>query len=419
MYAAFTGYVVQAVLVNLAPLFFVTFQQEFGIGFEQIGRLVLVNFCTQLVTDVAAIRFAGGLGYRRGLMLAHIFATAGLLMMGTVPRVLFVLSSGSGQAAYAGLMGATMVYAVGGGLIEVLMSPMIEALPSDDAFPDSMRAAAMSLLHSFYAWGQLAVCLITTLLLCLTGTEFWWGYPLAWALLPLVNLFFLARVPMPDMREEAGENGLMPLRSLFSNWFFWIAMVLMISAGASELAMSQWSSLFAERGLGVSKVVGDLLGPCMFAVFMGIGRAAYGKFGGKLELTRALLGCALLCILCYSLTVFMAQPVFSFLGCAVCGLSISLMWPGTLSLTARKFPRGGTPMFGLLAMCGDIGCSVGPWLTGIVSDMIYRLPGAEGWGTAHSLTLEQLGLKAGLAAAMVFPLLMLLGVAALKRVKPE
>lgn len=408
MYACFAGYTVQAVLANLAPLFFVTFQDLFSVSLEQIGRLVLLNFFTQMLTDLASVRFAVRLGYRRGMVLAHLFAAAGLVMMGALPQVFFSL--GGASAAYAGLMLATVTYAIGGGLIEVLVSPLIEALPSDEGLSGGTKSAAMSLLHSFYCWGQLAVCLITTLLLRIVGAGIWWVLPFAWAALPVVNLAYVLRVPMPPMQQgDAGSGGL-PLRELFSNGAFWIAMTLMLSAGASELAMSQWASLFAERALGVSKMAGDLLGPGLFAVFMGLGRTMYARAGDRLDLSRVLLLCAALCLACYSLTVFVRLPVFSFLGCAVCGLSVSLMWPGTLSLTARSFPQGGAPMFGVLAMCGDIGCSLGPWLTGIVSDKVSRMYA----GGAGGFTPEQLGLKAGLGAAMIFPLLMGAGVIALR-----
>jgi len=416
MYACFIAYVVQAVLVNLAPLFFVTFQQDFDVTFEQIGRLVLVNFVTQIFTDLAAARWSGKLGYKKGLMLSHVCAAAGLLMMGFLPKVLFA-ATGSSQAAYGALVASSMIYAIGGGLLEVLISPLIDSLPEDESLTGGVRSAAMSLLHSFYCWGQLAVCLLTTLLMYFTGTGLWWIFPILWALVPLCNLFYLNRVPYVEMITEETSADAMPMRTLFANKLFWLAMVLMIAAGASELAMAQWASLFAEKALGVPKVVGDLLGPCLFAVFMGLGRVGYAKIGNRLDLSNLLMGSALLCIVCYSLAVFVHIPLFSFIGCAVCGLSICLMWPGTLSMTSARFPHGGTPMFAILAVCGDIGCSVGPWLTGIVSDAVCALPGAQAFGAARALTTEQLGLKAGLAAAMIFPVIMLLGVIVLKRFK--
>ncbi len=416
MYVCFIGYVVQAVLVNLPPLFFVTFQDFFGASFEQIGRLVLINFCTQIVTDLAAVRWADRIGYRAGLVIAHLCSLAGLLMMCLLPQLLFAV--GGSRAAYAGLVVSTMVFAVGGGLIEVLISPLIEALPSDERLSGGMKSAAMSLLHSFYCWGQLSVCLLTTLLLQLVGTRYWWIFPLCWAMLPLFNLMYLLRVPIPKM-QATEEGGSLSLRQLFSSGLFWIAMILMMAAGASELSMSQWASLFAEKALGVSKVVGDLLGPCLFALFMGLGRAAYARMGERIRLDHGLMSCALLCICCYSLTVFVHLPVFSFAGCALCGLSVSLMWPGTLSLTARRFPTGGTAMFGMLAVCGDIGCSIGPWVTGLVSDAVSQLPGADAWGGEWGLNAEQLGLKAGLGVAIVFPLMMLVGVLLLRSRKEK
>ena len=293
---------------------------------------------------------------------------------------------------------------MGGGLIEVIISPIVDSCPGD------AKASAMSLLHSFYCWGQVGVVLITTLLLRLIGEDLWFIIPILWSLLPLYNLFRFLKVPlMPTVPEEEKT----PLKTLFTSKIFLVALLLMLCAGASELAMSQWSSLFAERALGVTKVIGDLLGPCLFAVFMGIGRTIYGVWGEKIHLTGAMVFCAALCILCYLGTALFENPWLSLLSCALCGFSVSLMWPGTFSLTSAAYPKGGTAMFGILAVLGDVGCSVGPALMGAVSGAVSG--NAKIAASFPNLTADQLGLKSGMLFSAVFPAFILIGVLLLTR----
>ncbi len=369
--ACYRGYIVQGVVNNLSPLFFVIFQREFGVSYAMISSLILFNFVTQIAVDVLCVRFIDRVGYRAATVAAHICCTLGLVMLGLLPRVL--------PAPFLGLALATMVTAIGGGIIEVAVSPIIDSLPSD------AKDAKMSLLHSFYCWGQVGVVLLTTLAVRILGEGLWWTLPLAWAALPFYNIFAFARVPLTPTVPEGEKT---PLGRLGRSPAFLMAMLLMLCAGASELAMSQWSSLFAEQALGVDKVVGDLLGPCLFAVFMGIGRTIYGVWGDRLDLYKSLLATAALCVLCYLGAALLAAPVLSLLCCALCGFSISLMWPGVLSSTSARFPKGGAAMFGLLAVCGDVGCSSGPALTGMVSE----------WA----------GLRAGMLGAGIFPLVMVL-----------
>ncbi len=369
--ACYRGYIVQGVVNNLSPLFFVIFQREFGVSYAMISSLILFNFVTQIAVDVLCVRFIDRVGYRAATVAAHICCALGLVMLGLLPRVL--------PAPFLGLALATMVTAIGGGIIEVAVSPIIDSLPSD------AKDAKMSLLHSFYCWGQVGVVLLTTLAVRILGEGLWWTLPLAWAALPFYNIFAFARVPLTPTVPEGEKT---PLGRLGRSPAFLMAMLLMLCAGASELAMSQWSSLFAEQALGVDKVVGDLLGPCLFAVFMGIGRTIYGVWGDRLDLYKSLLATAALCVLCYLGAALLAAPVLSLLCCALCGFSISLMWPGVLSSTSARFPKGGAAMFGLLAVCGDVGCSSGPALTGMVSE----------WA----------GLRAGMLGAGIFPLVMVL-----------
>lgn len=396
VFACYRGYITQGIVNNLSPLFFVLFQNKFGISYSLISALILCNFVTQVITDMLSVKYVDRIGYRKSAVIAHALAFLGLVMQGTLPNVL--------PAPYVGLVLATIVNGVGGGLIEVIISPIVDSCPGD------AKASAMSLLHSFYCWGQVGVVLITTLLLRLIGEDLWFIIPILWSLLPLYNLFRFLKVPlMPTVPEEEKT----PLKTLFTSKIFLVALLLMLCAGASELAMSQWSSLFAERALGVTKVIGDLLGPCLFAVFMGIGRTIYGVWGEKIHLTGAMVFCAALCILCYLGTALFENPWLSLLSCALCGFSVSLMWPGTFSLTSAAYPKGGTAMFGILAVLGDVGCSVGPALMGAVSGAVSGNTNIA--ASFPNLTADQLGLKSGMLFSAVFPAFILIGVLLLTR----
>lgn len=387
--ACYLGMISQAIVNNLAPLLFIIFKDEFRVSDEQLGRLILFNFGTQIVADILATRFADRMGYRLTARLAEAFCAVGLILMGILPRVV--------PNPYTGLCVAAVLYALGGGLIEVVISPIIESLPGE------AKDKAMSLAHSFYCWGQMAVVIFTTLALTLFGRAAWAYLPLAWAMIPIGNFLLFRWVPlMPTVPEEKRTR----MGELFKNRVFIIGMVMMICSGSSEIAMSQWSSLFVEETLGVSKTLGDLLGPCMFALTMALGRMFYGIKGDKINLERMLMLSAGLCVVCYALTVFV--PALTLVGCALCGLSVAIMWPGTLSDGARRFPMAGTALFGLYAICGDIGCSVGPWLTGLVSDLTQKNESLLAWGRTVGWNAETLGLRVGLLTATVFPLLLLI-----------
>lgn len=391
IFACYRGYITQGIVNNLSPLFFVIYQDHFNISYMLISALILCNFVTQVITDVLAVRYVDRIGMRRAAVLAHFLAFFGLMMLGILPNIM--------PAPFIGLVIATIINGIGGGLIEVIISPIVESCPGD------AKASAMSLLHSFYCWGQVGVVLLTTLLLKIIGKDLWFAIPVLWSLLPFYNLFRFLKVPlMPAVPEDEKT----PLKTLFASKIFLVAMLLMLCAGASELAMCQWSSLFAERALGVTKVVGDLMGPCLFAVLMGIGRTIFGIWGEKINLSRALMACAGLCILCYLGTALFDSPILSLISCAMCGLSVSLMWPGTFSLTSAAYPKGGTAMFGVLAIMGDIGCSAGPALMGTISTAVSTNAAAQ--AAFPNLTTDQLGLKSGMLFCVIFPLLILIGV---------
>ena len=376
LHACYLGYITQALIVNLPPILFVIFKDEFGLTYTMLGSLVMALFVTQLVTDALAIKFVDKIGQRAAAVFAHALAAAGMVLLAFLPRAL--------PRPFIGLLVSCIVYSIGGGLIEVLVSPIVESLPGE------AKASAMSLLHSFYSWGQVLVITLSTIALFIIGHDLWFMLPLAWALLPFFTLFKFAKAPLVPPVEEGKRT---PLKSLFSSKIFMLAILLMVCSGASEQAMAQWASLFAERGLGISKVFGDLLGPCIFAIMMGIARTLYGIKGQKINMHKTLVICSALCMLSFVVTAVVPVPAIALLGCALCGLAVSLMWPGMLSLTAARYPSGGIAMFAILALGGDLGCAVGPWLTGIVAD--------------------KSSLNIGLLAAIVFPAALLIGLALL------
>ena len=381
--ACFTGYVTQAIVNNLCPLLFLTFQQQFSITLSQISLIITLNFVIQMIVDLLSAHWIDRIGYRAAIVAAHAFTVLGLAGLCVFPFVL---------PPYAGLLTATFLNAVGGGLLEVLVSPMVEALPSEH------KEREMSLLHSFYCWGHMAVVILSTVYFLLFGTSHWRYLPLLWALVPLVNGLILLKAPLCTL-SEAGRT--LSVARLIRMPLFWLMFLLMLCAGASEQAVSQWASLFAEEGLRVSKTLGDLLGPCAFALLMGISRVLFSR--GKLSIQKALFFSGLLCIVSYLTVIFSPWPLLSLIGCAVCGFSVGVMWPGVFSLSSVKLPAGGTAMFALLALAGDIGCCAGPSLVGAVSDSL--LSGASALAASH-VHPEQQALRIGFLAAMVFPVIL-------------
>lgn len=381
IYACFIGYIVQAIVNNFAPLLFLTFQTQYGIALSKITLLVTINFGIQLIVDLVSVKFVDKIGYRVSMLLAHGFAAAGILLLAILPELI--------SDSFIGLLIAVVFYAVGGGLLEVLVSPVMEACPTDN------KEKAMSLLHSFYCWGHVGVVLLSTIFFSIFGIGSWKLLAMVWALVPIINGFLFAKVPIAPLMPE-GETGL-SLKALFATKLFWIFMLMMVCAGASEQAVSQWASTFAEKGLGVGKTVGDLAGPMTFAVLMGTSRLLYGKYGDKLNLDHFMIGSGLLCIASYLAISLMPNAAVGLLGCAVCGLSVGIMWPGTFSKASATIKGGGTAMFALLALGGDVGCSGGPTLAGFMSGSFDD------------------DLRKGILAAVIFPILLVLGVFILQR----
>lgn len=381
MYACFVGYIVQAIVNNFLPLLFVTFQKTYSIPLTQITLLITLNFGIQLVIDMLSAGFVDKIGYRASTIIAHVCSAAGLVLLTVLPEAF--------PDPFAGILIAVFIYAIGGGLIEVLISPILEACPTDN------KEKAMSLLHSFYCWGHVGVVLISTLFFTLFGIENWKILAVCWAVVPAVNIILFAKAPIYSLHEE-GETGL-TLKQLFTRKVFWVMMLMMLCAGASEQAVSQWASTFAEQGLGVSKTIGDLAGPMSFAALMGLSRLLYGKFGDRLDLDKFMRMSCLLCIAAYLCISLVPLPAVGLVGCAVCGFSVGIMWPGTFSKASAEVKGGGTALFAMLALAGDVGCSGGPTLAGFISGCFNG------------------ELRAGILAAIVFPVLLLIGIQLAKK----
>ncbi len=382
VYACFAGYIVQAIVNNFIPLLFLTFQSSYNIPLSQITFLVTFNFGIQLLIDLISPTFVDRIGYRASIIIAHICACAGIIGLTFLPELL--------PSPFMGLMLSVIIYAIGGGLLEVLVSPIVEACPTDN------KEQAMSLLHSFYCWGHVAVVLLSTLFFRLFGIQNWKILALFWVLIPLLNTFAFCKVPIAPLLAE-DEKG-MSLKELLCGKLFWILLVLMICAGACEQAVSQWASTFAEKGLHVNKTIGDLAGPMLFAILMGSARTFYGKYGDRIELHKFMLGSGLLCLFSYLLISLSSSPVLGLVGCGLCGLSVGILWPGTFSISAKSLRGGGTLLFALLALGGDVGCSLGPTVVGIASGI---------WND---------NLQYGILTAVVFPILLLLFLALIKKV---
>ena len=378
--ACYLGFITQAIAANFCPLLFLRFHTDYGISLGRIALIPTVFFLTQLVVDVLCARFADSLGYRRSVILSEVASGLGLAGLAVLPGLF--------ADPFIGILICVLIYAVGSGLIEVLVSPIVEACPFEN------KSSVMSLLHSFYCWGSVGVILVSSVFFAVFGIENWKILACLWALIPLYNIFNFLTCPIEHL-TEAGEG--MSIRELFRTPLFWLCALLMVCAGASELSMAQWASAYAGAALGLSKVLGDLAGPCLFAVAMGISRVIYGKFGEKMNLIRFMTGSGILCLCCYLLAALSSAPAAGLAGCILCGFSVGIMWPGTISITSPRLPRGGTALFALLAMSGDLGGAFGPSLVGLVT--------------------QQAGnrLQIGMLAGSIFPLVLVLALALLRR----
>lgn len=385
--ACYISYIVQAISVNIASLFFVIFREDYGLSFTDLGFLVLFTFLVQLAIDIISIKIIAVLGYKKSAIIANIFACTGIIMLSILPGLMPPLWA---------LLISVFFYSLGGGLIEVVINPIIEAVPSDSL------GASFSLLHSFYSWGQTAIILITTLLLFVVGNKNWNSLPLIWATVPFINIFLFIKAPVPEIESE---SSLQNSKNLVKNPIFIAFLLLMLCGGSTEMVISQWASYFAEKGLGVTKVIGDLLGPCIFALMMALGRTAYGIFGKKLPIFKVLIFCSFLGVVAYVGISFIPNPLLVMVCFALAGIASSLLWPGTLSASAKAIPRGGTVMFALLAFAGDAGCSLGPWINGLINDYVTANESAQIM-TKLGFSVEQASLRSAILISAIFPALM-------------
>ncbi|MCH5187431.1 MAG: MFS transporter [Oscillospiraceae bacterium] len=378
--ACYLGFITQAISANFAPLLFLTFKNTYGIQLEKIAMIPMVFYLTQLIIDFAATKFVDRIGYRICVVISQVVSAAGLVLLAFLPMLL--------PSPFIGILIAVVFYAMGSGLVEVLVSPIVEACPFEN------KEGMMSLLHSFYCWGAVGVILGSTLFFAVFGVNNWQILTLIWALVPLYNAVNFITCPIERLVED-GQG--MRVSSLVRLPLFWLLILLMVCSGASEASMAQWASAFTESAMGVSKTIGDLAGPCLFAALMGISRVFYSKMSEKLDLMKTMLGCGGLCVCCYLLASLSSSPIIGLAGCALCGVSVGIMWPGSISISSQKCPTGGTAMFAFLALAGDVGGTVGPSMVGLFSGM------ADG------------NLKVGLLAAAIFPVVLIIGLAILKK----
>ena len=372
--ACYLGFITQAIAANFAPLLFLKFHMDYNISLGHIALISTCFFFTQLVVDLFCAKFVDRIGYRACIVASEVCSALGLVGLAILPDLL--------SNPYMGIIISVITYAIGSGLIEVLCSPIVEACPFEN------KEATMSLLHSFYCWGAVGTILVSTAFFAIFGIDSWKYLAVLLALVPAINIYNFATCPIEYLVED-GEG--MSIPSLFKTPLFWVAIILMVCSGASELSMAQWASAYAEAALGLSKTMGDLLGPCLFAVAMGICRVLYGKYGEKVNLTKFMLGSGLLCVVCYVLASLFSNPVVGLAGCILCGFSVGIMWPGTLSISSKKFPAGGTAMFALLAMAGDLGGSIGPAIVGRVTQMAGD------------------NIRTGMTIGLIFPVVLVIG----------
>ena len=378
--ACYLGFITQAIAANFAPLLYLKFHAEYNITLGNIALISTCFFFTQLIVDLFCAKFVDKIGYRICIVTSEACSAIGLVGLAFLPGIL--------PNPFAGIIISVIIYAIGSGLIEVLCSPIIEACPFDN------KDSVMSLLHSFYCWGSVGVILLSTIFFAIFGIENWRILSCIWALIPLCNTFNFISCPIESLTEE-GEG--FSIRQLFHIPIFWIALILMVCAGASEISMAQWASAYVESALGISKNIGDIIGPCLLAIMMGISRFFYGKYGEKLDLMKFMIASGILCLICYLLAALAPLPFLNLVGCSLCGFSVGIMWPGTISIASKKIPLGGTAMFAFLAMAGDLGGAVGPGIVGLVTQAAND------------------NLKIGVLAGCVFPAVLVLSVLLLKR----
>lgn len=381
--ACYIGSISQSIVCGFLPLLFVIFNQDYGIPLAMVTLFSTVNFVIQLIMDFTSLFYIDRVSYRKTIVAAHLLAAFGFLFLGlAAPKI---------KNIYPAILFSVVLFSAGGGLSEVLLSPIIEGCPSDN------KAATMSLLHSMFAFGSVGVILVTNILLFVLGKANWHYIATLWAAIPLFNAGYFMLVPINRIVESDKR---MPLSRLFKRKSFLVFVLIMFCSGATEIAMSQWASAFAESSLGVSKAVGDILGPCVFASMMALSRVMYSKLADRINLAKYLMLCGIMTVGCFLTAALSPIKLAALLACGFCGFAVGIIWPGTVSLSAKTYPSGGAAMFGALALAGDVGCTAGPTVVGFVASLF----GGE--------------LRRGLLISCIFPVLLVVStVLLMQRVK--
>ncbi len=378
--ACFMGFFIQSIVCVFTPLLFVIFNTEYKISLPLITMISTVNFVVQFITDGFSIFFLQKIGYRKAGILAHFFAFCGLVILGTVaPRM---------PNMYLWIMIAVVLYSIGGGLLEVVLSPIIENTPSKS------KSGTMSMLHSMFSVGSVATVLLTTIGLKIFGWQSWKYISVMWAILPFLNMIYFFFIPINEGNENIERE---PIWSFFRDRAFWGFLLVMMCGGAAEIGISQWASAFAETSLGISKTAGDVIGPCMFAVMMGVARMLHSRYPHLITLSKAIMYSGILATVCYLGAALVPIPFVALAFCGLCGFAVGIMWPGTLSLATRKYPAAGGTLFAVMALAGDLGCTAGPTAVGFVASIFGG------------------NLRTGLLIGAFFPIVMVAGLMALNR----
>ena len=385
-YACYTTNVSMSVVANLSPILFLTFHNLYGISYSLLGSLVLINFIAQLLIDLIFSFFSHKFNIPLAVKITPLLTLVGLFLYAVCPLAF-------PQYAYAGLVVGTLVFSVSGGLAEVLISPVIAAIPSDD--PDR----EMSKLHSVYAWGVVPVILISTLFLYVFGSQSWHWLALLYMLVPLVAFLLFTKAQIPQMETPEKVSGAL---SFLKNKGLWLCVGAIFLGGASECIMAQWSSGYIEQALGIPKVWGDIFGVAVFSVMLGMGRTLYAKKGKKIE--NVLFLGSIGATICYLLAAICNMPLIGLVACAFTGLCVSMLWPGSLIVASDRFPQGGVFIFAMMAAGGDLGASVGPQLIGVITDFAIANPTIVSFAEGMNLAPEQMGMKLGMLVGMLFPL---------------
>ena len=398
LYASYLCYINQA-MVNIFPtLIFIAFQKQFGISIERIAFLISFNFIIQIIVDFLSAKFVDKIGYRIPIVFANIIIAFGFILLGILP---FYINP------FTAILICYFLNAIGGGLTEVLVSPIVEALP------EKQKVKAMNILHSFYCWGWMFIVILSTIYFKIFGIENWRYLSIFWAIFPIICSILFLKVPINTLKSEGNENNSISIRKLLSVRIVLAFVLLMICSGASEHAVAQWVSFFSEVGLNVNKTVGDLFGACMFAFCMGIVRLIYGMKSENIDINKALTVSSIFCMFGYLIIAFSPIAFLSLIGCAIVGLSVGIMWPSVFSLASKTYPKGGTAMFAVLALAGDVGCSIGPGIVGIISNnktIINKFS-----YIISNNDIIQIGLKAGIFFAIIFPILIFIILFMLRR----